>query len=194
MNPFRCMVTGGHNTSVFVRNRRPTEREEKVKQRSEHDMESDAWYSHRVQSTLQPRCLWQLWWSACTMTQPFRPDGDDFCWCGNWIDTIRNVNAINSRYKCIYTIIARNLRLVARQLYRIAVIQLQVICCHYNYLQHYYHHYQHSAATATILAKSACPKLWVQPEIIVELKVPSKCNNPITEYLLCNVSFGCTGK
>jgi hypothetical protein len=40
----------------------------------------------------------------------------------------------------------------------------------------------------------ACPKSWVQREIIVELKVTPRNDNPITEYLLCNVLFGCEGK
>jgi hypothetical protein len=31
----------------------------------------------------------------------------------------------------------------------------------------------------------------VQREIIVELKVTPRSDNPITEYLLCNVLFGC---
>jgi len=44
MNPFRRMVTVGNNASVFVYNRRPTEREEMAKQRSEGDMQRDVWY------------------------------------------------------------------------------------------------------------------------------------------------------
>jgi hypothetical protein len=34
----------------------------------------------------------------------------------------------------------------------------------------------------------------MQREIIVELKVTPRSDNPITEYLLCNVLFGCEGK
>ena len=44
MNPFRRMVTVGHNARVFVQNWRPTEREETAKRRSEGDMQCDAWY------------------------------------------------------------------------------------------------------------------------------------------------------
>jgi len=39
MNPFRRMVTVGHNATVFIQNRIPTEREAMVKPRSEGDMQ-----------------------------------------------------------------------------------------------------------------------------------------------------------
>jgi hypothetical protein len=38
------MVTVGHNARVFVKNRRPTEREEMAKWQSEGDMQLDEWY------------------------------------------------------------------------------------------------------------------------------------------------------
>jgi hypothetical protein len=41
MNPFRHIVTVSHNARVIVYNRRLTEREETVKQRSEGVMERD---------------------------------------------------------------------------------------------------------------------------------------------------------
>jgi hypothetical protein len=34
----------------------------------------------------------------------------------------------------------------------------------------------------------------VQWEIIVELKVTPRSDNPITEYMLCNDLFGCEGR
>jgi len=80
MNPFRRMVTVGHNARVFVYNRRPTEREETAKRRSEGDMQPDAWYWRRARSNPPPGCLWRLWLSASTLTEPFRPDGNVFCW------------------------------------------------------------------------------------------------------------------
>jgi hypothetical protein len=44
INPFRRMVTVGHNASGVVKNRRPTEREETAKWRLEGDMQCAAWY------------------------------------------------------------------------------------------------------------------------------------------------------
>jgi len=41
MNPFRRMLTVGHNARVFVYNRGPTEREETAKRQSEGDMQRD---------------------------------------------------------------------------------------------------------------------------------------------------------
>jgi len=81
MNPFRRMVTVGHNARAFVSNRRPTEQEETVKRRSEGNMQRDAWYRGRARIDPPPGCLWQLWRSAFTPTEPFRPDGNIFCWC-----------------------------------------------------------------------------------------------------------------
>jgi len=57
MNPFRCMVTVGHNATVFIYNGIPTEREETAKPRSEGDMQSDSLYWGRVRSSLPPGCL-----------------------------------------------------------------------------------------------------------------------------------------
>jgi len=81
MNPFRRLVTVGHNARAFVSNRRPTEQEETVKQRSEGDMQRDAWYWGQARSNPPPECLWRLWRSASTLTEPFRPDGNIFYWC-----------------------------------------------------------------------------------------------------------------
>ena len=44
MNAFRRMVTVGYNARLFVYIRRPTEPEEMAKQRSEGNMQRDAWY------------------------------------------------------------------------------------------------------------------------------------------------------
>ena len=81
MNPFRRMVTVGHNARVFVWHKRPTEREEMAKRRSQGDMECDAWYWRRARSNLPPGYLWQLWRSASTLPEPFRPDRNVLCWC-----------------------------------------------------------------------------------------------------------------
>ena len=43
-------------------------------------MQPDALYWHRARSIPPPGCLWRLWRSASTLTQPFRPDGNVFCW------------------------------------------------------------------------------------------------------------------
>jgi len=60
-------------------NRRPTEQEEMVKQWLEGDMEHDAlnWWSARHTPPLG--CLWRLWRSASTPTEPSRLDGNVFC-------------------------------------------------------------------------------------------------------------------
>jgi len=42
MNPFRCMATVGHNARVIALNRRLTEQEKMVQQRSEWDTERNA--------------------------------------------------------------------------------------------------------------------------------------------------------
>jgi len=40
----------------------------------------DAWTWHRPRSNPPPGCLWGLWQSASTLTEPFRPDRNVFCW------------------------------------------------------------------------------------------------------------------
>jgi len=57
MNPFRRMVTVGHNATVFIYNRIPTEREETAQPRSEGNMQCDASYWRRARSSLPPGCL-----------------------------------------------------------------------------------------------------------------------------------------
>ena len=57
MNPFRRMVTVGHNTTVFVYNRIPKERVQILKLRSENDMQSDVWDWQRARSNLKSGCL-----------------------------------------------------------------------------------------------------------------------------------------
>ena len=44
-------------------------------------MQLDPWYWRRARSNPPPGCLWRLWQSAFTLTQPVRPDGNVFCWC-----------------------------------------------------------------------------------------------------------------
>jgi hypothetical protein len=46
-------------------------------------MQRDAWYWRRAWSNPPPGCLWRLWRSASTLTEPFRPDGNVFCWWGS---------------------------------------------------------------------------------------------------------------
>jgi len=57
MNPFRRMVTVGHNPTVIVYSRIPTERYETTKPRSEGDMQCDACYWRWARSSLPPGCL-----------------------------------------------------------------------------------------------------------------------------------------
>jgi len=57
MNPFRRMVTAGHNATVSIYNSIPTEREETAKSRSEGDMQRDVTYWRRARSSLLPGCL-----------------------------------------------------------------------------------------------------------------------------------------
>ena len=57
MNPFRRMVTVGHNSTVFVYNMIPTERDETVKPQSEGDRQRDLSYWCRAQSSLPQGCL-----------------------------------------------------------------------------------------------------------------------------------------
>jgi len=44
-------------------------------------MQRAAWYWGRARSNPPPGCLWRLWRSASTLTEPFRLDGNIFCWC-----------------------------------------------------------------------------------------------------------------
>ena len=60
MNPFRRMVTVGHNATVFIYNRIPTEREETVEPGSEGDKQRDVSYWGRSRSSLPPGCLRRL--------------------------------------------------------------------------------------------------------------------------------------
>jgi len=52
-----------------------------AKLRSDCDVQGDAWYWRRERSNPPPGCLWRLCPSASTLTEPFRPDGNVFCWC-----------------------------------------------------------------------------------------------------------------
>jgi len=81
MNPIWRMDTVGQNATVFIYNTIPTEQEETAKPRSEGNMQHDASYWRRSQSSLPPGCLWRLNWSASTLTESFRPDGNVFSWC-----------------------------------------------------------------------------------------------------------------
>jgi len=57
MNPFRRMVTVGHNATVFVYNRIPTEPEEMAKLQSEGDMQRNASLWCWARSSLPPGWL-----------------------------------------------------------------------------------------------------------------------------------------
>ena len=57
INPFQHMATVGHNATVCIYNRIPTERAETAKPRLEGDMHRDALYWRRAQSSLPPGCL-----------------------------------------------------------------------------------------------------------------------------------------
>jgi hypothetical protein len=94
INPFRCMVTVGHNARVFVANRRATEREGLAKRESDCNKQLETWYWHRAQSNPPPGYLWWLWRSVSTLKQPVRPDGNVFFW---W-------TMLLSRRKSIYTL------------------------------------------------------------------------------------------
>jgi len=84
-----------------------TEREETAKRRSEGDMWRNMWSWRRARSNPPPGCLWWLWRSASTLTEPFRPDGNVFCWwwmCHNrcwqsigW-SPIKSLNALLKSY------------------------------------------------------------------------------------------------
>jgi len=54
-------------------------------------MERDAWNSRRARINPPPGCLWLLWRSASTLTEPFGPDGNVSCWWHPiaWDDTRR---------------------------------------------------------------------------------------------------------
>jgi len=80
MNPFRHIVTVGHNARLIIENRRPTEREVTLKQQSEGHIQHDALYWCWARSNPPPGCLWQLWQSASTLTGPFHPNGIFFRW------------------------------------------------------------------------------------------------------------------
>jgi len=60
MNPFRRMVTVGHDATAFIYNWIPTERKETAKPRSEADMQRDRSYGRRARSSLPPGCLSRL--------------------------------------------------------------------------------------------------------------------------------------
>jgi len=58
----------------------------------------DSWSWRRARIIPPPGSLWRLWRSASTLTEPFRPDGNVFCWwtirCSDtrwrvdWTDTL----------------------------------------------------------------------------------------------------------
>jgi len=100
MNPFRRMVTVGHNARVFDYNRRPTEWEETAKRRSEGDMQRDAFNWRRARSNPPPGCLWQLSRSASTLTELFCPDGNLLCWCCMIAQTL--YDSIQHLIKCCF--------------------------------------------------------------------------------------------
>jgi len=60
MNPFRRMVTVGHNATVFMYNRIPTEGEETAEPRLEGDIQRDASDWRRARTSLPPGCLRRL--------------------------------------------------------------------------------------------------------------------------------------
>jgi len=57
MNPFRRMVTVGHNATVFIYHRIPLEREDTAKPRLEGDMQRDTSFRRRARSSLPTGCL-----------------------------------------------------------------------------------------------------------------------------------------
>ena len=85
INPFWHMVTVAQNARVFVWNRRLTERYELVKRRVVGNMQRDAWYWCQVRNNPPLGCLWRLWQSASTLTEPFHPDRNIFCWWMPWL-------------------------------------------------------------------------------------------------------------
>jgi hypothetical protein len=109
MNPFRRVVTIGHNAREFVQNRRPTEREDMVKQQSESNMQHDARYWGQVRCNLSAGCHLRLWRSTSTLTERFCPDRKVFCWCRwmfrfIWIQPHQLLalanNGMESQYSC----------------------------------------------------------------------------------------------
>jgi len=66
-----------------------------VKQRSEGNMQCDTWYWCRARSNPPPGWLWRLWRSASILMEPFRPDGNIFCW---WMTdmTFTSINDITA--------------------------------------------------------------------------------------------------
>jgi len=89
------MVNVGDNARVIMYNRRPTEREETVKQQSEGVMQCNALYWYWVQGYLPPWCLWWLWQNAYTPTEPLSSNGICNCWwdllliCIGWLSCPR---------------------------------------------------------------------------------------------------------
>jgi hypothetical protein len=69
------------NARQIIWNRRPTEWKEMVTMQWVSDMQRDAWYYRQAQSKSPPGCLWRLWPTASTLTEPFSPDGNLFCCC-----------------------------------------------------------------------------------------------------------------
>jgi len=47
----------------------------------EGDIQCDTWYWRWARSKPPRWCLWRLWQSASTLTEPFRPAGIILCWC-----------------------------------------------------------------------------------------------------------------
>ena len=80
MNQFQRMVTVGHNPTVIVYKRIPTKPYDTTKPQSDGYMQRDVSYSCLARSSLPPGCLWRLWRSMSTLTEPFRPDGNVFRW------------------------------------------------------------------------------------------------------------------
>jgi hypothetical protein len=67
-------------------------------------MQHDAWNWSRVQSNPPPECLWQLWWSVSTLTEPFRPDGSIFCWCREKCSKNYQLERRGKRYKDLFLV------------------------------------------------------------------------------------------
>ena len=104
MNPFQHMVTVDHNASVIVVNRRPTEADEMLNQRSQGNVECDALDWLPGQSIPPPGCLSRLWHSASTPTKPFRSDSNILCSCGSsdnlWTAMVKSIST-HSNVLCL---------------------------------------------------------------------------------------------
>jgi len=75
--PIEPIPTCGHNWPQCLSGRLTLEtekREEAVRLWSGGDMQCNVWYSRLARSNPPLGCLWQLWRSASTGTQPFHPD------------------------------------------------------------------------------------------------------------------------